>query len=160
MSGFTHEDRQNKNVDWYTPQWVFDGLGIQFDLDPCQPAEQIPWVPAAITYNYPQMDGLELPWFGSVWLNPPYGNQTGAWLEKMHHHRNSVCLVFSRTDCAWFHDFIVHADARLFIRRRIAFVDGLGVAKGGGAGAGSLMAAWGDKCVEALRRMQGRGYLC
>lgn len=158
-AGFAHEDRQNTSVDWYTPPWVFEELQFMFDLDPCQPDRRIPWVTALSTYNYPQQDGLALPWKGAVWLNPPYGNQTGKWLEKMHTHRDGICLVFARTDCAWFHEYVAKADMILFVRRRIAFVDGLGVSKGGGAGAGSLFAAWGAECVEALQRLSHRGWI-
>lgn len=159
MSGFAHEDRHNTSVDWYTPPWVFSELGMVFDLDPCQPEKGVMWIPALQTYNHPHQDGLTLPWDGNVWLNPPYGKHTGVWLEKMHRHRRGICLVFARTDCAWFHDYIAAADAALFVRRRIAFVDGLCVSNGGGAGAGSLFAAWGEECVTALQRLYHRGLL-
>ena len=36
-TGFTHDDKNNKSVDWYTPAWIFERIGLQFDLDPCQP---------------------------------------------------------------------------------------------------------------------------
>ena len=158
-TGFAHEDRHNDSVDWYTPPWVFSELGMMFDLDPCQPENGVMWIPALQTYNYPHSDGLALPWAGNVWLNPPYGKHTASWLAKMHLHRQGICLVFARTDCAWFHDYIAKADAVLFVRRRIAFVDGLGVSKGGGAGAGSLFAAWGSDCVAALQRLAHRGLI-
>ena len=32
-----HESQNSKSVDWYTPSWIFDRIGLQFDLDPCQP---------------------------------------------------------------------------------------------------------------------------
>lgn len=157
-TGFAHEDRGNQNIDWYTPPWVFERLGLRFDLDPCQPEGGVPWVPADKRYTLVD-DGLISPWWGRVWLNPPYGKHTAAWLAKMHLHRHGVALVFARTDCAWFHESIVHADAILFLRGRIRFVDGLGVSKGTGAGSGSLLAAWGQDCVSALTRMSDAGYL-
>jgi hypothetical protein len=47
-------------------------------------------------------------------------------LEKMHYHRQGVALVFARTDCKWFHDYVAKADAILFLKGRVKFVDGLG----------------------------------
>lgn len=155
--GFSHEDRGSKNVDWYTPPWVFERLGLQFDLDPCQPLAGVPWIPAMLTYTEAD-DGLASPWFGRVWLNPPYGKHTAAWLAKMHSHRNGVSLVFARTDCAWYHDSVAKADAILFLRGRVKFVDGLGVTGGSGAGSGSMLIAWGEENVAALEAMRDLGH--
>lgn len=154
--GFTHDDANNKSVEWYTPPWIFEGLGLTFDLDPCQPAAGIPWIPANKRYSLVD-DGLVSPWDGKVWLNPPYGKHTTAWLKKMHEHRNGIALVFARTDCAWAHDYIFNADAILFLSGRVKFVDGLGVTGNSGAGCGSMLAAWGDECVEALRKLSSKG---
>jgi hypothetical protein len=157
-NGFSHEDRASSNVDWYTPPWVFERLGIDFDLDPCQPETQIPWIPTKQRYTLKE-DGLLQPWNGRVWLNPPYGKHTQAWLKKMHGHRNGIALVFARTDCAWFHDSVTKADAILFLKGRVKFVDGLGVTGGSGAGSGSMLVAWGAENVAALESMQDLGFL-
>ena len=156
-AGFGHEDRGNQSVEWYTPPDIFTKIGIKFDLDPCHPEKPLSWVPAETTYNIND-DGLTKPWFGRVWLNPPYGKHTPQWLEKMSQHRNGIALVFARTDCRWFHDYVADADAILFMKGRVKFVDGLGVSGGGGAGSGSMLVAWGDDCVTALKGMQDQGY--
>ena len=104
-------------------------------------------------------NGLTAYWFGKVWLNPPYGKETPKWLAKMHQHRNGMALLFARTDCAWFHDYVAKADAILFLKGRVKFVDGLGVSKGSGAGSGSMLIAWGSLQVEALKRMEDLGKL-
>lgn len=156
--GFTHDNKKNKTVDWYTPKWIFDALDLTFDLDPCQPKDKIPWVPANEHY-WEEIDGLAQPWYGMVWLNPPYGDLTPNWLAKMHEHRQGIALVFARTDTKWYHDYCCKADAILFLKGRISFVDGLGVTAKGGAGAGSMLVAWGNKSVEALRRMSKKGHL-
>ena len=155
--GFAHEDRGSQAVEWYTPPEIFKALGITFDLDPCHPEKPLDWVPAARTYNLKD-DGLASPWFGRVWLNPPYGKHTPLWLEKMSKHRNGIALVFARTDCKWFHDYVADADAILFLKGRVKFVDGFGVSGGSGAGSGSMLVAWGDDCVAALEAMQDQGY--
>jgi len=157
-AGFTHDNKDNASVDWYTPPWVFQRIGLDFDLDPCQPPDGIEWIPAKQRYSIHD-DGLTQPWSGRVWLNPPYGKHTPAWLERMHNHRNGIALVFARTDCAWFHESVAKADAILFLRGRVKFVDGLGVTGGRGAGSGSMLVAWGRENVDALLAMRDLGHL-
>lgn len=156
--GFTHDNVDNQSVDWYTPQWIFDDLELVFDLDPCAPQGGVPWIPAKQVYALPQ-DGLELPWSGRVWLNPPYGKYTKSWLKKMSEHGDGVALVFARTDCEWFQRYAATATAVLFLAGRIKFVDGLGVTSNNGAGAGSMLLAWGGECARALVRMRAKGLL-
>lgn len=155
--GFSHESKNNVSVDWYTPPWIFQRLGLNFDLDPCHPKERIHWIPTKDIYTLDD-DGLQSKWFGNVWLNPPYGKQTSEWLAKMHEHRNGVALVFARTDCKWFHDYIAKSDAILFLKGRVKFVDGLGATGGSGAGSGSMLAAWGEPNVSAIRAMSDVGF--
>lgn len=157
-TGFTHDNINNISVDWYTPPWIFESLGLTFDLDPCHPKEKIDWIPVKKTYNIDD-DGLKQDWEGNVWLNPPYGKYTKDWLKKMDSHRNGITLVFSRTDCKWFHDYITKADAILFLQSRVKFVDGFGVTGTSGAGCGSLLAAWGYENHTALFRMKEKGFL-
>lgn len=162
--GFGHEKGfGGVTVEWYTPKWVFDWLGLRFDLDPCSPAGGLPWVPADRFYSLPA-DGLALPWQGRIWCNPPYGPATKKWLRRMHKHRHGVALVFARTDTEWYHQYAKTADAILFIEGRIKFVDETGEPpvndKGhkNTAGTGSMLVAWGADCVEALRRNSRRGH--
>jgi hypothetical protein len=103
-------------------------------------------------------DGLAQPWYGRVWLNPPYGPNTKPWIEKMAEHGNGVALVFARTDVAWFHDNVPNATAICFLRKRLCFVSGEGIerqANSHNAAAPSCLIAWGDDNAEALRRMPG-----
>lgn len=156
--GFTHDKKENATVDWYTPPAIFEQLGLEFDLDPCAPVGGVPWIPTKKWYSA-EDDGLAQPWHGRVWLNPPYGKHTPAWLHKMHQHRNGVALVFARTDCRWFHDYVAKADAVLFMRGRVRFVDGLRKTGGGGAGCGSMLVAWGPDNVAAIASMQNAGHV-
>ena len=154
--GFSHESHQIKSEDWYTPEWVFDMLGLTFDLDPCQPIGGIPWVPCKKFYTL-EDNGLSSEWIGTVWLNPPYGKKTKDWLSKMHQHRNGISLLFARTDCKWFHEYCAKAGAILFLNGRIKFVDGLGVTTSSGPGSGSMLVAWGDECAEVLKNLSHKG---
>ena len=74
-------------------------------------------------------------------------------------HRNGIALVFARTDCGWFHEYVAKADAILFLRGRIKFVDAQGKTGGHGAGAGSMLVAWGAENVAALAKMTDLGKL-
>jgi phage N-6-adenine-methyltransferase len=156
--GFTHDSVANKTVEWYTPKWIFNALNLKFDLDPCHPEEKLDWIPAAKHYSEKD-NGLIQEWTGRIWLNPPYGKHTSEWLAKMHDHRNGIALVFARTDCKWFHDYCTKADAILFIKSRVKFIDGLGVTSKSGAGSGSMLIAWGSDNVEALKKMRDKGFL-
>lgn len=158
--GFSHESQSAKSIEWYTPSWIFSEMGLTFDIDVCAPAGGISWIPAGRHFHKAD-DGLAQPWVGTVWCNPPYGKETPAWLARMSEHKNGMALVFARTDCGWFHDYVTKGDAILFLKGRIRFVDGLGVTAGGGAGSGSMLVAWGDKCVRALEWMHlmGHGFM-
>jgi hypothetical protein len=134
---------------WLTPRWVLDPLG-RFDLDPCAAPD---WPTADEMYT-PEThgDGLSLPWFGRVWMNPPYGSAMTAWLEKMAQHGNGITLIFARTDTAAFHDYVwPHADALLFLRGRITFLRPDLSAPSANSGAPSVLLAYGDQNADLLR---------
>jgi hypothetical protein len=156
-SGFLHDTWQSRQKDeWLTPPDLVHALGT-FDLDPCAPVNR-PWETAARHYSVLD-DGLHQPWFGRVWLNPPYGRETGIWLERLRKHGNGIALVFARTETHMFFNCIwSDADAVLFLRGRLAFfhVDGT---VGGHAGAPSCLVAYGHTNVDALRQSKLDGIL-
>lgn len=83
----------------YTPKWIFDTLGIEFDLDVSAPEGGVPWLPAK-RYFTEADNGLEQPWSGNVWMNPPY-SLTTPWVDKFLENGNGICLlVVSRSK--WF----------------------------------------------------------
>jgi hypothetical protein len=132
---------------------VFEALGISFDLDPCSPGPGIvPWIPARTHYTVVE-NGLTQPWYGRVWLNPPYGPGIDRWLERFSEHRNGIALIFARTDTRWFHRYAACAEAVCFTRGRIPFISpGTLTNTCGGPGCGSVLLAYGARCVSALRR--------
>jgi phage N-6-adenine-methyltransferase len=152
--GFTHESQKSASVEWYTPPEIFNKLGIEFDIDVCSPKGGLPWIPAK-RYFDKEIDGLKQEWSGTVWCNPPYGRETTIWLERMSEHKDGIALVFARTDCKWFHDYVATADAIMFLKGRIKFVDGNGKTGGSGAGNGSMLVAWGEKSVKAISKLDG-----
>jgi hypothetical protein len=146
-----HLPNQGKTNEWYTPPHVFDALGLVFDLDPCAPDGGVSWVPANAHYSE-RDDGLARPWWGRVWLNPPYGAQAGVWVRKLAEHGDGIALVFSRTDVRWWHLAVPSASAVCFIERRLTFIAGDGRSAPGNSGGPSALIAYGAVCAEAVRQ--------
>jgi hypothetical protein len=85
--------------DYFTPKWLFDALGVEFDLDVCCPPEGPLHTPCKAFYTQ-ETDGLASLWSGMVWMNPPFSGTT-PWIDKWIDHANGICLVpFSRA--RWF----------------------------------------------------------
>ncbi len=157
-TGFTHESTYNESKEWYTPRYIFEKLGVEFDLDPCSPGQEVvPWIPAQIHYTYLD-DGLNKKWSGNCWVNPPYGMDTPRWMQRLCNHGKGIALVYSRCDTKWFHLYAPHADAICFIKGRINFVPSKKAElyadsqfePNGVCGAGSMLIAFGKENAEAL----------
>lgn len=108
---------------WRTPQTVFDGLHAEFGftVDGCSSDEN-----ALLDRHWTEADEpLLRSWAGErVFINPPYGRQIGRWMEKAwteQPHALVVALVPSRTDTAWWHDFVMGAAEIRFLRGRLEF---------------------------------------
>jgi site-specific DNA-methyltransferase (adenine-specific) len=113
--------------EWVTPTELYDRLNkiFKFDLDPCTTKDN----PLNTPKFYTKKDnGLEKPWFGNVFVNPPYNKEIPRWLEKTrdeiyrNHVKNVVFLLPARTDTKWFHDYIYkpHVKIRL-LKGRLKF---------------------------------------
>jgi hypothetical protein len=87
---FPHPEQGLDSDERYTPRWVFDGLGLAFDLDPASPIDGGDCVPARYKLNRLD-DGLCHHWDGLVWLNPPFSNAT-LWADRFRHHGNGIWL--------------------------------------------------------------------
>ena len=103
----SHQSKSRKNYtpadDYYTPAYIFQALGLTFDLDVCAPKDAIPWLPAKSHY-YLEIDGLAQQWSGLVWCNPPY-SKPKPWIDKWLEHGNGLMLApFSKSqgfDALW-----------------------------------------------------------
>ena len=103
--------------DYYTAKWIFDGLNLEFDLDPCSPVVGGS-VPAKTRYNI-EDDGLSRQWFGLVWMNPPYSKPT-PWVDRFLSHGNGIALLPFTTGKWWFNMWN-HADVVMPISHRHKF---------------------------------------
>jgi hypothetical protein len=85
--------------DYYTPSYIFDALGLDYEMDVCSPPGGCPWIPAKRFLSIID-DGLETQWHGRVWMNPPYSNTT-PWINKWMAHGNGMGLVLM-SKSKWF----------------------------------------------------------
>jgi putative DNA N-6-adenine-methyltransferase of bacteriophage len=108
---------------WATPQDFFDALDAEFHftLDACAVKENA----KCAAYYTPEQNGLDQPWTGQVWCNPPYGRNVGQWVKKAHDTASGggcvVMLLPARTDTRWFHDYIYGKTEVRFIKGRLKF---------------------------------------
>ena len=115
--------------EWTTPQTLFDELNREFNftLDPCATNENA----KCKKYFTINEDGLIQDWDGIVFMNPPYGREVGKWIKKVYEESQKgttvVCLIPSRTDTAYWHDYVMRGEIR-FIRGRLRFGSGTGSA--------------------------------
>jgi hypothetical protein len=145
----SHQSSKMKTDTWLTPPEVLRPLG-HFDLDPCCPPD-MPWKTADRCYTKAD-DGLAQPWFGRVWLNPPYSREAVRWLRRMVEHHRGTALVFARTETEWFVETVWRAaDAVLFLHGRLHFHDAQGRRAEDNAGAPSCLVAYGAFDAEALK---------
>ncbi len=113
----------SERMDWATPWGFFNRLDAEFgfDLDVCA----LPTSAKCKHFFTPEDDGLAQPWEGVCWMNPPYGNQIGDWMRKAYEESRRgatvVCLVPSRTDTNWWHEWAMKADEIRLVRGRLTF---------------------------------------
>lgn len=142
--------------DWLTPKYIIDALG-PFDTDPCSSHNRT-WDTAKICYTKKD-NGLTKPWPGFVWLNPPYGRETGIWMEKLSKHGNGIALVFIRSETKWFQDYCCSASCMLLLSKRIAFIDGTTGEANGSASAPSVLIGFGPVAEQRIRESPLLGIL-
>jgi hypothetical protein len=140
----------SESNEWYTPGYVID-LARQvmgdIDLDPASSREANLTVKAGEIFSE-ETNGLVQSWFGRVWLNPPYGDDAGKFVNKLveeyelGHVDEALLLVAARTDTQWFRRLRKYP--RCFLFGRIKFIDGLTGKAAESAGFPSMAVYFGD----------------
>ena len=116
--------------EWYTPKDLFDKLDKEFNftLDPCCTKESA----LCDKYYTKEDDGLKQDWSGDtqdwskdiVFMNPPYGREIKDWIKKAYEESKRgatvVCLIPSRTDTTYWHDYCFKGEVR-FLKGRLSF---------------------------------------
>lgn len=112
----------HQSDEWSTPQHLFDMLDREFHFT-TDGAATVCNTKCGRFYT----DALTHRWTGIIWLNPPY-SQNAAFIRKAYVEAGQgatvVCLIPSRTDTAYWHDYCMNAAEIRFIRGRLKFGDG------------------------------------
>jgi len=116
----------SRTEEWETPQYVFGILNKEFNfqLDVCATSENA----KCKTYFDKHVDGLKQEWSPfRCWMNPPYGKNISLWMKKAYQESQQgaliVCLVPSRTDTRWWHNWAMKAGEIRLIAGRLSFGD-------------------------------------
>jgi hypothetical protein len=99
--------------DCYTPRWVFDAMGLIFDIDVAAPYGG-PWYVPARAYFTADDDGLTQPWNGLAWCNPPYSNYA-PWADRFARHDRAALMGACVPEVKWLPTVFDAADAIAFI---------------------------------------------
>lgn len=137
----------NLKDECYTPQWVFDALQIDFDLDVASSDHPNIVVPARNRFTKDD-DALSQDWYGRVWMNPPFSKIT-PWIDKFLNHGNGICLVPLSSNGRWVNRMWESDLAVTYLPANMAFM----------TRSGELikhrwrcsMWAMGDESIEALK---------
>lgn len=125
--------KSSESNEWYTPAPYIEAArevmgGIDLDPASCDEANE---TVRALTYYTAECSGLEKPWDGRVWLNPPYGrapnghSNAALWSAKLLEEfkaggvESACLLVGANTDTAWFQPLWDYPIC--FVRGRIQF---------------------------------------
>jgi hypothetical protein len=156
-----HQGSRSTTDEWLTPPEIVRHLGA-FDLDPaatCDAAHGKKTMVLAAKSYCKCDDGLRQQWKGRIFCNPPYGKETGKWLERLARHGNGIALIFARTDVGYFHDAVFRtAHALLFVKNRITFLRADGTKPKWNGGAPSVLVAYGEENAVAMGKLALPGF--
>lgn len=115
----------SESSEWATPPAMFAELDkeFHFTLDPCATADNA----KCQKFFTKADDGLSKSWANErVFMNPPYGREIGHWIRKAYLETSAlvVCLIPSRTDTRYWHEYCMKANEIRFIEGRVKFGDG------------------------------------
>lgn len=112
-------------VEWETPSAFFATLDAEFHFTIAVAASATN-AKCARFYTRAQ-DGLQQPWEGVCWCNPPFGREIPRFMEKAAQSARDgatvVCLVPARTDTRWWHQWVLPYGEIRFVAGRLKFSD-------------------------------------
>lgn len=128
---YTHTGNCSISETWTTPKAFLEPLYTifgTFDLDPCSPTSNRRIAPVKARVHYTEDDdGLSLPWFGTIFLNPPYGRSLKNWTAKAKSEVEKgnaevvVALLPARPDTIYWHKDIAGSASVFFLKGRLKF---------------------------------------
>lgn len=127
-----HVSNNSGNNEWYTPEEYIEAARAtmgSIDVDPASNDLAQNTVKAAIYYTE-KTNGLDKPWVGNIWINPPYSSSLiGSFCDKLLNEidclntQQAVVLVNNATEAQWFRSLIKKASMVGFTKRRVRFID-------------------------------------
>lgn len=135
IMGPAHVSNNTGGFEWFTPPKFLDAARAvmgRIELDPAS-SEVAQRTVQADRYYTIEDDGLLQPWFGNVWLNPPYAKAlVVAFAERLADHfqdgtvSQAVALVNNATETKWFQGLAATAAMLCFPDGRIEYFDEFG----------------------------------
>jgi len=114
----------SRSEEWETPNYVYLPLNseFKFQVDVCATTENA----KCKIYFDKSVDGLKSEWSPfRCWMNPPYGREISKWMKKAFTESQRgalvVCLIPSRTDTKWWHNWVMKSSEVRFVSGRINF---------------------------------------
>lgn len=167
MTNQTRHYALSDKDNWMTPPETVADLNDALDgidLDPCAGAT----TDIGDIANYrleDDQDGLKLPWFGTVFVNPPFSYKKD-WLEKVETEIQAgrvetvVVLTPDGTDTiSWWHEYIAeNAEYICFREGRLDYVDPAG-SDGPGATFGTAFSVYGEVPQDLIDTLEKKGHL-
>ena len=144
-------EQPGQTDEWYTPRYIFDALGCEFDLDVAHPGiDKVNWIPAR---HFLTSKSLQTPWRGFIYMNPPFGPRNGIepWLERFVEHGNGIALTPDRTSAPWWQRWACRMDLILFVSPKIRFI-GVDGKPGVSPAQGTCLMGLGKQACSALHR--------
>jgi transcriptional regulator with XRE-family HTH domain len=155
---YVHAGNSATSETWTTPKELLEPLYSvfgAFDLDPCSPTSNSRAAPVkAKVYYTEDDDGLLLPWFGTVYMNAPYGRKLCNWTAKARAEVEQgnaamvIGLIPARPDTRYWHRDIAGSASVFFLKGRLKFANAEQVAP-----FPSCLVVWGgsDELVTKLQ---------
>jgi hypothetical protein len=123
-----------------------------FDLDPASGCEPQPIAENRYTKDN---DGLSSPWFGTVWLNPPFSDKE-PWYRRLvnqYEHgdvTDAAAVATGDPSTVWFHDYFSTADLICFLEGRDWYIG-----HGSSPSFSTQVGVWNptDEVIDVLHRL-------
>lgn len=132
-----HVSNNSGKYEWHTPPKFIEAarkvMG-SIDLDPASSEVGNKTIQAETIYTK-EKNGLEHPWYGNIWMNPPYNNSlvddfTRKLVNELSNINQACVLVNNATETKWFQNIMLKCDMICFVKSRIKFLDVNGEATG------------------------------
>ena len=146
---FSVEQETYTSDDYYTPKWIFDALGIVFDLDVACPPQGPLHTPCS-RYFTQKDDGLSCEWQGNVFMNPPYSKAT-PWVKRFINHKNGIALL-PMAKSQWFNDIWDDCEAIVVLPCKLIFEHPEHLK--GSIFLPAMLAAYGSNNLQALHNLK------